>query len=923
MALSMITGIQEYDPIVKDDKSNPFKMITPSKAAACGKHWIGYSFPHNGHDRSPSYISKRQLYSYFILPWKKVLSSGRGHGHGDHKKLMTIMESYTSFDGGVPNVINRYSLDHILRKEMKFKGAAITDYNEVLNAQNFHHIASNITDAYYKVLTESSSIDMSMIGANEFDIKSYFESMSKLKDMKNSMNNNMFKDRVRESVRRILQLKKDLHMFEESFDLKPLPVVEEEEDDDDYNSPYLRDSNNDNIKISTKDIQTVLEMTRQSMILTKNENNALPLLQQTIKLEEEEQQQQPPKLKVLITGPTSNSLSFQSGGWTGEWQGIDSHKESDWFTYGNTVLEAMKLEEDLFDVTYECGVDYSGNDCNNSENNDNDNSASSFTDDEDEDGQDNKEQYVLNKVKKWIHWGNSNDDNGNGNGNGNDNDDNYNSFDAIIVCLGEENYTEKPGDITDLNLPHGQYSLVKALKEAVRSTTKKDTKIILIYFGGRPRLLDTIVPIVDAVIIGFLPGPLGGNVIADFLTGRINPSGKLPITYPKNQDLSGLPYLHSISDMCTDDHDSYNNIPCKVQWPFGHGLSYTQFTYSDITLSTEILYHRWHDDDDDEDFTDTDTVNYDDEILTVTVTVTNSGTVGGSETVLFFTFDEFRDTTPEYKRLRGYQKIWLDPSESKKVSIQMSLMDDDFEQGATTADNKDSLRFIGPHDDTHYILQNGLQFRVGITSDADCRMDPMSNLCAPNPVTIQTEQDYIGACEAACKLWKTSKCDMAVFPSPTTARCRNACVSIHNNKIENENGNSGSTKQLNNDGWGWTYVLCLESLVWNDQFDSNNDCWKLRSFCRDVLRTPGYDEFGNGGGTTTIGSSSNSNRGGGSNDTPSKTSLPVIVALISGIIASIVINCTIRRRSGDGTTTSAKTYGDVQFTPVNVNEVVC
>ena len=194
----------------------------------------------------------------------------------------------------------------------------------------------------------------------------------------------------------------------------------------------------------------------------------------------------------------------------------------------------------------------------------------------------------------------------------------------------------------------------------------------------------------------------------------------------------------------------------------------------------------------------------------------------------------------------------------------------------------------------------------------------MSTLCAPNPVTIQTEKDYIGACEAACKLWKTSKCDSAVFPSPTTASCRNACVSIHNN--ENENGGNGSTKQLNNDGWGWTYVLCLESMVWNDQFDSNTDCWKLRSFCRDVLRTPGYDEFGNGGGGTTIGSSG-SNRGG-SNDTPSKTSLPVIVALISGIIASIVINCTIRRRSGDGTT-SAKTYGDVQFTPVNVNEVVC
>jgi hypothetical protein len=117
----------------------------------------------------------------------------------------------------------------------------------------------------------------------------------------------------------------------------------------------------------------------------------------------------------------------------------------------------------------------------------------------------------------------------------------------------------------------------------------------------------------------FLYSQIGGDVIADFLTGRINPSGKLPITYPKNQDLSGLPYLHSISDMCTDETKEdtlphYSNIPCKVQWPFGHGLSYSQFTYSDITLSTEILYHRWHDDGDDIDDDDDDD---DDESLSV------------------------------------------------------------------------------------------------------------------------------------------------------------------------------------------------------------------------------------------------------------------------------------------------------------------
>jgi len=147
-------------------------------------------------------------------------------------------------------------------------------------------------------------------------------------------------------------------------------------------------------------------------------------------------------------------------------------------------------------------------------------------------------------------------------------------------------------------------------------------------------------------------------------------------------------------------------------------------------LSTKILQQHWQDDDDD-------IQERDDEQLTVTVTVINTGDVGGAETVLFFTFDEFRSTTPEYKRLRGYEKVWLEPKESKEVSIKISLQDD--------------LRFVGAHDDSHYILQDGLEFRVGIGSGSDCRND--GNLCS-EVVTIRTAEDYVGACEAACNVWK-------------------------------------------------------------------------------------------------------------------------------------------------------------------------
>ena len=155
----------------------------------------------------------------------------------------------------------------------------------------------------------------------------------------------------------------------------------------------------------------------------------------------------------------------------------------------------------------------------------------------------------------------------------------------------------------------------------------------------------------DAVIIGFLPGPFAGNVIADFLTGRVSPSARLPLTYPKHQDLSCIPYLHEVSDMCTRDNGGtlphWDNVPCEVQWPFGHGLTYARFAYGDLRLSTKTLQQHWHDDDVNDDKT-----KYDDEQLIVTVTVTNTGDVAGAETVLFFTFDEFRSTTPAMSNLK-------------------------------------------------------------------------------------------------------------------------------------------------------------------------------------------------------------------------------------------------------------------------------
>ncbi|KAG7345094.1 beta-glucosidase [Nitzschia inconspicua] len=780
MAQAMIQGIQHVD-----DRDT----ITPSRAAACGKHWLGYSFPHNGHDRSPSWIPRRHLYQYFLKPWQKVLRSSSA-------PLLTIMESYTETDG-VPNVANRQALFTILRQQLDFKGMLVTDYHEIFNLYEWHHTADSRSHALYQSISEGT-VDMSMIA---YEPEDFIDGML-------ALDRTTFQKRIRDSARRVLELKQVLNMFEESFELRPLRFDSKE--------------NNTEVKTSIPeaDLQAALVMTQESIVLAKNNENTLPLDLNA-------------PLNILVTGPTSTSLSFQSGGWTGQWQGVDSNLEDHWFTYGSTVLGAFQEEattQSKWQVTYQCGVDILGNDCE-------------FEGDSDEN--------FLQTVEGWVGW---KDKNLKGIENAMKKARDAN---VVVICLGEENYTEKPGDIRDLRLPQGQYELVSAIKQA-----SPDTIIILVYFGGRPRLLADVVPEVDAVLLGFLPGPLAGNAIVDIISGRYNPSARLPITYPKYQDLGGVPYLHAVSDKCTENTGDvlphWNNIPCEVQWPFGYGLSYSQFSYEDIRINTNILQHRWNSKVETE--------------LQINVIVTNIGNVAGSDSVLFFIFDEFRSTTPEYKQLKAYQKIWLSPGDSTEVSVSILL---------------DDLRFVGPHEDTHYILQDGLVFRVGVGAEVDCRVAPDDDHCS-DPVTIRTEKDYVAACEAACQVWDQSGCDTF-----TSESCRKECSS---DKSQNS---AAHGIEVANEGWGWTYVTCLESFVRKEGWDSSG-CWKMTTFCRDVLKSSGMKKFENGTSSKTF--------------SPHGTSLAATaMSLFAGLFAAMMIYLAI---NGRFTPKERHQHANAQFHPV-------
>lgn len=389
MAKAMIEGIQEKD--------NDNSTLIPSQAAACAKHWVGYSMPHNGHDRAPSWIPIRHLYQYFLPPWKYVID-----------QVDTVMESYTEIDG-VPNVANQFTLNHVLRQELGFEGMVVSDYHEIFNLFEWHHTASNRTNALKKAI-EEGSVDMSMI-ANEPD--DYFNAME-------SFDQNVgYQARIRTSAERILKLKQKLNMFDEAFRM-------------DEHSENTTDS----VGPSDDDIKAAIDMTVQSIILAENKNEILPL-----DLLEPH--------KVLVTGPTSNSLAYQSGGWTWQWQGVEAGREKEWFSsYGNTVLEAIQ-EEALYgnwQVSYSCGVDILGNSCD--------------LEDIDE-TQGTTGGDILDTIKGWV-----------GKGDGGSNESIKRAMnlakdmDVIIVCIGEENYAEKPGDIRSLLLPPGQYDLIAGLRHA-------------------------------------------------------------------------------------------------------------------------------------------------------------------------------------------------------------------------------------------------------------------------------------------------------------------------------------------------------------------------------------------------------------------------------------------------------------------------
>ena len=300
--------------------------------------------------------------------------------------------------------------------------------------------------------------------------------------------------------------------------------------------------------------------------------------------------------KILVCGPNANSLRTLNGGWSYTWQG----SADDFVPQYNTIYEA------LFDrfpgkVSWVPGVVYDKNDW--------------------------QRDLAINiplAVKA------------------------ARSADVIVCCVGENSYCETPGNMDDLNLSDNQ-------KQLVRELAATGKPIVLILNEGRPRLIGDIEPLAAAVVDIMLPSNYGGDALASLLSGDENFSGKLPFTYSKHINALHT-YDYKVSEHRATMGGSYNyDAVMDVQWPFGFGLSYTTFAYSNLKVSASEFKAG--------------------DVLKVAVDVTNTGNRAGKEAVLLYSSDLVASLIPDVKRLRAFEKVELQPGETHTVHFEVPASD--------------------------------------------------------------------------------------------------------------------------------------------------------------------------------------------------------------------------------------------------------
>lgn len=530
MGKAMVYGFQGEDP----------NNIDQYHIATSMKHFMGYSVPWTGKDRTPAYISPANLREKHFAPFLAGLQAG----------ALTVMVNSASVNG-MPMHANKEILTGWLKEETGWDGVLITDWADINNLYTREMVAKDKKDALRIAI--NAGIDMIM-EPYSCDACGYLVEL--VKEGKIPMS------RIDDACRRVLRMKYRLDLFKNPTQkLKNYPKFGGEEF-----------------------AKLALEGATESMVLLKNERNILPLQHGK---------------KILLTGPNANQMRCLDGGWSYTWQG---HRTDEFAGKYNTIYEAFCNEYGKENVILNQGVTY--------------NEKGKYWEE--------NEPQILGAVAA------------------------AKDADVIVACIGENSYTETPGNLTDLWLSENQRNLVKALAQTGKP-------VILVLNEGRPRLIADIEPLAQGIIDILIPGNMGGDALVNLVSGKSNFSGKMPYTYPKEiNSLANYDFKKS-EEVGTMEGAYDYNAKITQQWGFGYGLSYTSYQYSNLKVSKSDFRHG--------------------DIIKVSVDVKNTGKVAGKESILLFSSDLVASMVPDGRRLRAFDKVELQPGETKTVTFELKADD--------------------------------------------------------------------------------------------------------------------------------------------------------------------------------------------------------------------------------------------------------
>lgn len=449
-------------------------LRSSKQVAVSLKHYVGYSFPLSGRDRTSAWIPENYLREYFLPTFAAAVQAG----------ARTVMVNSGDVNG-VPVHASSYLLKNVLRDELGFKGFVVSDWEDIKKLARTWRVAVDEKEATRMAVM--AGVDMSMVPQDY----SFADLLAQL-----VREGKVPQSRIDEAVRRILRVKFELGLFED-----PMPKGGA------FERIGLADSR-----------QVSLQAAQESITLLKNANNLLPLAKSK---------------KILVTGPTADSLISLNNAWTYVWQG------SELSLYPKdrpTIRQAIETKAGAANITYVPGTKIMRRP----------HSPSNNTPTNIEEAVDIPAAVEAAR-----------------------------DVDVVVLCLGEGSYCETPGSISDLTLGEPQLKLA----EAIAQTGKP---IVIVLVEGRPRVINRIVDSAAAILMAYNPGNEGGQAVADVLFGDVNPAGKLPFTYPR-----------AVNALITYDHRAFEteaeHEAVRPQFEFGSGLSYTTFAYSNLTVGKRTI----------------------------------------------------------------------------------------------------------------------------------------------------------------------------------------------------------------------------------------------------------------------------------------------------------------------------------------------